>query len=114
MCRKYLMKHGELVACEQLNQECAAHRRNGQTDTQKTGDQAALTDGDLIRHHRHHDGEQRVEKQLGDAPSDEHDRNGGCQRDDEDTERPTHQADDHPRPRLARVGALGRSNTGNS
>ena len=63
-------EHGELVAGEQLDQEGAAHRRDGQTDAQDTGDQAALSGRDLVRQHRHHGGEQCVEEQLGDAPAD--------------------------------------------
>jgi hypothetical protein len=42
-------EHGQLVAGEQLDQEGAGHRRDGQADTQHTGDRAALIDRDLIR-----------------------------------------------------------------
>ena len=64
-------EHGELVAGEQLDQEGAAHRRDRRTDTQDTGDQTALSGRDLVGQRRHHGGEQRVEEQLGEAPSDE-------------------------------------------
>ena len=43
----------------------------GVADPQDTGDQAALSGRDLVGQHRHHGGEQCVEEQLGDAPSDE-------------------------------------------
>ena len=42
-------EHGELVAGEQLDQERAAHRRDGQTDAQDARDQAALSGRDLVR-----------------------------------------------------------------
>ena len=48
--------------------------------------------------HRHQGGEQGVEEQLGDAPSDEDDRDVGCQRDHEDADGTADQADDHPGP----------------
>ncbi len=89
-------EHGQLVAGEQLDQEGAGHRRDGQADPQHTGDRAALSDRDLIRQHRDQGGEQCVEEQLRDAPSDEHHRDAGCDRDDEDAARTAHQADDHP------------------
>ena len=62
------------------------------------GDQAALDRRDLVRQHRHHGGEQRVEEQLGDTPSDEDDRDAGCQRDNEDTDGTARQTGDHPWP----------------
>jgi hypothetical protein len=80
-------EHGEQAADEQLDQERAAHRRDGQADTQDTGDQAALDGRDLVRQHRHHGGEQRVEAQLGDAPPGEDNRDAGRQRDGEDAKR---------------------------
>ena len=91
-------EHGELVAGEQLDHEGAAHRRDRRTDTQDTGDQAALSGRDLVGQHRHHGGEQCVEEQLGDAPSDEDHRDAGGQRDNEDAEGTADQADDHPGP----------------
>jgi hypothetical protein len=61
-----------------------------------TGDLAALDGRDLVRQHRYHRGEQRVEEQLGDTPSGEDDRDAGCQRDNEDAEGTARQAGDHP------------------
>ena len=96
--RARAQEHGEHVAGEQLDQERAAHRRDGQADTQDTGDQAALSGRDLVGQHRDHGSEQRVEEQLGDAPSGEDDRDAGRQRDDKDAEGAADQADDHPWP----------------
>jgi hypothetical protein len=73
---------------EQFDQERAAHRRDGQADTQDTGDQAALNGRNLVWQHRHHGGKQRVEEQLGDTPPGEDFCDVGCQRDDEDAEEP--------------------------
>lgn len=47
--RARCQEHGELVAGEQRDKEGAAHRRDRQTDTQDTGDHAALSDRDLVR-----------------------------------------------------------------
>ena len=91
-------ERGQLVAGEQLDQEGAGHRCDGQADTQDTGDRAALGDRDLIGQHRNQGREQGVEEQLRDAPSDEHDRDAGCQGDDEDAEGTARQADHHPGP----------------
>jgi DNA-binding CsgD family transcriptional regulator len=60
-------EHGQLVAGEQLDNEGAADRRDRQTDTQDTGDQAALSRWDAVWQHRDQRGEQGVEQQLGDA-----------------------------------------------
>jgi hypothetical protein len=78
--------------------EGAAHRRDGHTDAQDTGDQAPLSGRDLVWEHRHQGGEQCVEEQLGSAPSDEDHRDVGCQRHHEDAQRTAHQADHHPGP----------------
>ena len=91
-------EHGDHVAGEQLDQECAAHRRDRQTDPQDTRDQAALNGRDLVWQHRHHGGEQRVEEQLGETPSGEDDRDAGRQGDNEDAEGAAYQAADHPWP----------------
>ena len=101
-------EHGEPVAGEQLDQEGRAHRRDRHADAQDARDQAALVDRDLVREYGDLGGEQRVEEHLGDAPSDQDDRDVGCQRDDRDAERTTDQADDHPRPPHAqsRVGPV--------
>jgi hypothetical protein len=53
---------------------------------------------DLVGQHRHQCGEQGVQQQLRDAPSDENDRDAPGQRDDQDANRTADQADDHPRP----------------
>jgi len=82
--RARAQEHREQAASEQLDQECAAHRRDRQADTQDTGDQAALNGRDLVRQHRHHGGEQRVEAQLGDAPPGQDHRDAGRQRDHQD------------------------------
>ena len=91
-------EHGEPVAGEQLDQEGRAHRGDRHADAQDAGDQTALVDRDLVGQYGDLGREQRVEEQLGDAPSDEDDRDVGCQRDDEDAERAADQADDHPGP----------------
>ena len=91
-------EHGEQAAGEQFNQERAAHRCDGRADAQDTGDQATLDGRDLVGQHRHHGGQKRVEEQLGDTPSGKDDRDAGCQRDNQDTKRTAHQADNHPWP----------------
>ncbi len=88
--------HGikNIGACcgEELDQERGAHRRDRQTDTQDTGDEAALNGRDLVGQHRHHGGEQGVEAQLGDAPPGEDNRDAGRQRDNQDAKETAHQA----------------------
>jgi hypothetical protein len=64
-------EHGQPVAGEQLDQEGAAHRGDRHADAKDPGDQAALTGRDLVGEHRHQGGQQGVEEQLGDAPSDQ-------------------------------------------
>jgi hypothetical protein len=96
--RARAQEHGEQAAGEQLDQERAAHRRDGQTDTQDTRYQAALTGRNLVRQHRHHRGEQRIEKQLGDTPPGQDHRDAGRQRDHQDAKATAYHADNHPWP----------------
>jgi hypothetical protein len=91
-------EHREQVAREQRDQERAAHRRDGHADPQDTCDHPALGGGNLVRKDRNLGGEQCVEEELGGAPSEQDDRDGGCQRDDADAQGTAHQAEDHPWP----------------
>nr|WP_246080215.1 hypothetical protein [Modestobacter altitudinis] len=89
-------EHGQGVAGEQLDQKGAGHRRDGQADAQDAGDKAALRGRDLVRQHRHHRGEQRIEEQLREAPPQQDDRDRRRHRDDEQPQEPTQQSAYHP------------------
>jgi len=97
-------EHGELVAGEQLDHEGAGDRRDGHTDAERAGDQAALHRRHLVWQDRDQSGEQRVEQQLSDAPAHQDDRNAGGRGDSQDAQRTADQSDDHPRPPHAEPG----------
>ena len=75
-------------AGEELDQEGAAHRRDGQADAQDTGHQASLPGRDLVGQHRDRGGLERAEARLGAAPPDQDDRDAGGHGNDQDAERP--------------------------
>jgi hypothetical protein len=69
----------------------------GRHTPKEAGDQAALGGRDLIGQRRL-DGEQGVEEDLGDAPSDEDDRDVRHQSHDQDPDGTAGQTDEHPGP----------------